>query len=69
MFMVVKGAFNPSPTLHHPSPSSFFRKTHYISNGSVIYYGQLQSSMMAELRYKVKGGLREVSGEKVKGEG
>ena len=56
MFMVVKGASDPSPTLHHPSPSSFFRKTHYISNGSVIYYGQLQSSMMAELRYKVKGG-------------
>ena len=40
----------------HPSPSSFFRRMHYISNGSVIYYDQLQSSMMAELRYKVKGG-------------
>ena len=54
--MVVKGASDPSPTLHHPSPSSFFRRMHYISNGSVIYYDQLQSSMMAELRYKVKGG-------------
>lgn len=40
----------------HSSHSSFFRKTHYLSNGSVIYYDQLQSSMMAELRYKVKGG-------------
>ena len=48
----------------HPSPSSFFRKTHYISNGSVIYYGQLQSSMMAELRYKVKGGWRVGEGLK-----
>ena len=41
-------------TLHHSSPSSFFRKTHYLSNVLVFYYDQLQSSMMAELRDKVK---------------
>ena len=33
-------------SLHHSSPSSFFRKTHYINNGSVIYYDQHQSSIM-----------------------
>ena len=33
-------------TLHHSSPSSFFFKTHYINNGSVIYYDQHQSSIM-----------------------
>ena len=33
-------------SLHHSSPSSFFLKTHYINNGSVIYYDQLQSSIM-----------------------
>ena len=47
--MAVKNWADSSPlftTLHHCSPSSFFRKTHYINNGSVIYYDQHQSSIM-----------------------
>ena len=43
-------------TLHLSSPSSFFLKTHHISNGSVIYYDQLQPSKMTELCNKVKSG-------------
>ena len=34
--------------------AAYFRKTHYLSNVLVFYYDQLQSSMMAELRDKVK---------------
>ena len=50
-------------TLHHSSPSSFFLNAsnkqwfgHLLWPAPIIYYDQLQSSMMTELRNKVKSG-------------
>ena len=66
MFIRVKGAADPSPTLHHPSPWLFLgceiiselMFSHLLWSASAIYYDQLLSSMMAGLRDKVKGGVK-----------
>ena len=66
MFIRVKGAADPSPTLHHPSPWLFLgceiisepMFSHLLWSAPAIYYGQLLSSMMAGLLDKVKGRWR-----------
>ena len=46
----MKGYHSPSPTLHHPSPSSFYERAPFIGNGSVIIDDQLQPSLMTNSR-------------------
>ena len=54
MFIRVKGAADPSPTLHHPSPWLFLgceiisepMFSHLLWSASAIYYDQLQPSIM-----------------------
>ena len=46
----MKGYHNPSPTLHHPSPSSFYERAPFIGNGSVIIDDQLLPSLMTNSR-------------------
>ena len=67
----MKGYQNPSPTLHHPSPSSFYERAPFIGNGSVIIDDQLQPSLMTnsrlqgwpgfEIRWRVGEGWWRVS--------
>ncbi len=41
MFIRVKGAVDPSPTLHHPSPSSILRaNNNIINNFKTMNYGR-----------------------------
>ena len=44
--MAVKSWADSSPLFTTLHPHHFFLKTHYINNGSVIYYDQHQSSIM-----------------------
>ena len=67
----MKGCDNPSPTLHHPSPSSFYERTPFIENGSVSIDDQLQPPLMTnsrlqwwpgfEIRWRVGEGWWRVS--------
>ena len=69
----MKGYHSPSPTLHHPSPSSFYERAPFIDNGSVIIDDQLQPSLMTnsrlqwwpgfEIRWRVGEGWWRVKGK------